>query len=120
MVVWRKRGWIILVMGLLTIGLPLELQKEYVGIGQLTLGVIFGRISWFLGKRWNKEQHTYSTQTGKFNWKDIFESGTFEEEVSTSNFGPEFSSSHSFCTVKMQYWAPVLGLVGLVCFILNH
>ena len=119
MIVWRKRGWIVLVLAIFAVGLPLEFIGIYIGLGQLFLFVTFGGWLWYLGNRWNAGQNHYSeAQGGKFHWKDLFEVGAHDEHR-TSIFGPELSPSHSLCMIKLQYWGLVFGICGIICFLIS-
>lgn len=118
MVVWRGKGWIIIVLALLAIGIPLELEGVFCGLGQLVLFCIFGWVLWILGNKLNAGQNEYSELHGKFHWKDILEAGAHDERDSTP-FGPELSPSHSCTMIKMQYWFPIFIALGIFCLIVS-
>ena len=116
MVVWRGKGWIVIILALLAIGIPLELKGVYIGLGQLLLFCIFAWPIWWIGNKLNAGQNYHSEAAGKFVWKDIFEVG-LEEDHEPSVLGPELSPSHSFTLIKMQYWSPLFVLAGISCFV---
>ncbi len=118
MIVWRGKGWIIMVFALLAIGLPLELKGIFVGLGQLVLFCISGWIIWVIGNKLNAGQNEFSAQSGKFHWKDIFEVGAHDQDDQRL-FGVQYSPSHSFATIKIQYWFPVFILLGIVCLVVS-
>ena len=119
MVVWRRKGWIVIVLALLAIGLPLELDSQYIGSGQLALFFVFGLVIWFLGNKLNAGQNHFSQQAGKFRWEDLFEVGAHDARENNTLFGPDFSPSHSFTMIKMQYWGIIFALAGVVCFLVG-
>ena len=118
MVVWRGKGWIVMLLALLAVGIPLELSGIYVGLGQLGLFFLLAALIWKLGSRWNAGQNEFSESSGKFHWKDLFEVGAHDSQRQTI-FGPETSPSHSLCMIKVQYWAFVYLLAGLFCFFIS-
>jgi len=119
MIIWRKKGWIVIVLAFLAIGVPLELDAEYIGLGQLFLFLIFGGMIWLIGNKLNAGQNYYSQQAGKFRWEDVFEVGAHDEHEPQDLFGAELSPSHSFTMIKIQYWAFIFVLAGVFCYIMN-
>lgn len=98
MIVWSGRGFLSVVVLIASfIGLASILPKEQSDYGFILSFFIAGAFSWFVGKKWNTVEKTLIDE----------ESG---EEVI-------YNPNHSLFWIKMQYWGPIFGILGLIILV---
>lgn len=99
MIVWSGRGILsvlVLVVSfvLFTSILPQELGDYGIVVGFFATGAF----SWFMGKKWNEADG-----------RTMIDKASGQEVHLTPN--------HSLFWIKMQYWGPVFGILGIVILI---
>ena len=99
MIVWSGRGFlsvaVLIANFILFISILPEEQSDY---GLIMSFFITGVFSWFMGKKWNEKEGRIMIDK---------ESG---QEIL-------IKPNHSLFWIKMQYWGPIFGLLGIIILV---
>ena len=99
MIVWSGRGFLIVIVLLVTLfALVSVLPTELAEYGFVITCFITGVFSWFMGKKWNEEE-------GQI----VIDKATGQEI--------ELKRNHSLFWIKMQYWGPICAVLGLIILV---
>ena len=99
MIVWSGRGFLsVLVLAVVFFGLSNILPKEQSNLSFAISLFIAAIFSWIMGKKWN-ESHQ----------KTMIDKESGQEIVIKPN--------HSLFWIKMQYWGPIFGILGIIMLV---
>ncbi|MEL6559198.1 MAG: hypothetical protein AAFQ94_13495 [Bacteroidota bacterium] len=99
MIVWSGRGFLSVVVLLISFLVCSSiLPKEQGDFGFVISFFIAGAFSWFMGKKWNEE-----------GGRTMIDKESGQEVIIKPN--------HSLFWIKMQYWGPVFGVLGLIILV---
>ncbi len=102
MIVWSGKGFLSLVVLIASIVLLTSIfPKEQANYGIIISLLIAGAFSWFMGNKWNEKEG-----------QTLIDKATGEEIILKPN--------HSLFWIKMQYWGPIFGVLGLILLVRQY
>lgn len=101
MIVWSGRGFLLVIVFIISMILFVNiLPDQYSDLSFVLAFFITGAFAWFIGKKWNEVEG-----------RTMIDKASGQEITITPN--------HSLFWIKMQYWGPICGILGLIILIQN-